>query len=63
MMLMGCVLTFAFKFAIGEDRYLYFTVNQLVFGALSYPGTDRRVKPWALMRVPLPDNGTKVILR
>ena len=50
------------QFAIGEDGYLYFTVNQLVFSALSYPGTDRRVKPWALMRVALPNNGTKVSL-
>ena len=62
MMLMGCVLTFAFKFAIGEDGYLYFTVNQLVFSSLTYPGTDRRVKPWALMRVALPNNGTKPLL-
>ena len=58
----ACLLTMI-KFAVGEDGYLYFTVNQLVFSALTYPGTDRRVKPWALMRVPLPNNGTKVILR
>lgn len=57
------VLTIVLQFAVGEDGYLYFTVNQLVFSALSYPGTDRRVKPWALMRVALPNNGTKVRLQ
>ncbi|TKA30453.1 hypothetical protein B0A50_02680 [Salinomyces thailandicus] len=46
-------------FSTGTDGYLYFTVNQLVFGPLTYPGTDRRQKPWALFRVPLPNNGTK----
>jgi len=51
------------QFSVAEDGYLYFTVNQLVFSALSYPGTDRRVKPWALMRVALPSNGTKPLLR
>ena len=51
------------QFSVAEDGYLYFTVNQLVFSALSYPGTDRRVKPWALMRVALPNNGTKPLLR
>ena len=59
---MGYLLTFYSEFAVGEDGYLYFTVNQLVFSALSYPGTDRRVKPWVLMRVPLPNDGTKVTL-
>lgn len=46
-------------FATGFDGYLYFTNNQLVFGSGFYPGTDRRVKPFSLWRVPLPGNGTK----
>lgn len=47
----------------GTDGYLYFTVNQLVFGSLTYPGTDRRVKPFGLFRAPLPFNATKPLLR
>lgn len=54
--------TFTCQFAVAEDGYIYFTVNQLVFSALTYPGTDRRVKPWALFRAPLPNNGTKISL-
>lgn len=45
--------------SIGFDGYLYFTVNQLVYGPLTYPGTDRRQKPYSLWRVKLPGNGTK----
>lgn len=45
-----------------SGHYLYFTVNQLVFGTGFYPGTDRQVKPFALFRVPLPNNGSKVLL-
>ena len=43
--------------------YLYFTCNQLVFGPGEYPGTDRRKKPFALFRVPLPNNATTPLLR
>ncbi|QIW98904.1 hypothetical protein AMS68_004422 [Peltaster fructicola] len=49
--------------SVGTDGYLYFTNNQLVFGKLSYPGTDRRKKPFSLWRAKLPNNGTKVLLR
>ncbi|KAH7139346.1 major royal jelly protein-domain-containing protein [Dendryphion nanum] len=49
--------------SIASDGYLYFTNNQLAFSAGFYPGTDRRVKPFALMRVRLPDNGTRVFLQ
>ena len=45
------------------SSYLYFTVNQLCFGAGFYPGTDRTVRPYVVMRVKLPNNGTKVILK
>ncbi|KAJ9148303.1 major royal jelly protein [Pleurostoma richardsiae] len=49
-------------FSTGLDGYLYFTVNQLHLSPSSYPGTDRRVRPWALFRAKLPDGGTKVSL-
>ncbi|KAF7845942.1 hypothetical protein BT93_L5866 [Corymbia citriodora subsp. variegata] len=46
----------------GSDGYLYFTSNQLCFGPLNWPGTDNRVRPFALFRAKLPNNGTKVNL-
>ena len=49
-------------FSTATDGYLYFTVNQLVFGSGFYPGTDRRVRPFALFRAPLPNNATKPLL-
>ena len=49
-------------FSVGFDGYLYFTNNQLAFGPGFYPGTDRRMRPFSLLRVPLPGNGTKPIL-
>ncbi|KAK5707109.1 hypothetical protein LTR17_020981 [Elasticomyces elasticus] len=48
--------------SVGTDGYLYFTVNQLSVGTGFYPGTDRRVRPFAVMRAKLPGNGTKVLL-
>jgi hypothetical protein len=48
---------------VGTDGYLYFTVNQLVFGTNTCPGTDRRKRPFAVFRVKLPNGGTKVLLR
>ncbi|EMC96044.1 hypothetical protein BAUCODRAFT_514583 [Baudoinia panamericana UAMH 10762] len=48
--------------SVSTNGYLYFTCNQLAFGTGFYPGTDRRQKPFALFRVKLPNNGTKVIL-
>ena len=47
-------------FATGFDGYLYFTNNQLVFGAAFFPGTDRRQRPFSVLRVPLPNGGSKV---
>jgi len=48
--------------SVGMDGYLYFTENQLWRSKSFYPGTDRRVKPYKLFRVPLPNNGSKVLL-
>ncbi|KAK1815722.1 hypothetical protein LTR12_009909 [Friedmanniomyces endolithicus] len=47
-----------------SGHYLYFTVNQLDFGPGFYSnaGADRRRRPFALFRVPLPGNATKVLL-
>ncbi|KAL8927348.1 MAG: hypothetical protein Q9172_001427 [Xanthocarpia lactea] len=49
-------------FAVANDGYVYFTVNQLWRTKSYYPGTDRRVKPWVLFRTKCPGNGTKVNL-
>lgn len=46
--------------SVGTDGYLYFTVNQLNFSPQTWPGTDRRIKPYVLFRAKLPNNGTKV---
>ncbi|KAK4549005.1 hypothetical protein LTR36_008778 [Oleoguttula mirabilis] len=48
--------------ATTTNGYLYFTVNQLVYSPLTYPGTDRRKRPFALFRVPLINNATRPIL-
>ncbi|KAF1356518.1 major royal jelly protein-domain-containing protein [Delphinella strobiligena] len=44
------------------DGYLYWTVNQLCFSPMIWPGTDNRVRPFGLFRAKLPGNGTKVLL-
>ncbi|KAK5138009.1 hypothetical protein LTR08_005806 [Meristemomyces frigidus] len=44
------------------NGWLYFTVNQLLFGPATFPGTDRRQRPFALFRVPLINNATKPLL-
>lgn len=49
-------------FSTGFDGYLYFTNNQLYLMASFYPCTDRRQKPYALLRVPLPEGGSKPLL-
>ncbi|KAJ4382207.1 hypothetical protein N0V86_002539 [Didymella sp. IMI 355093] len=49
--------------SVASDGYLYFTDNQLAFSKSFYPGTDRRVRPFALFRVKLPGNGTRVDLQ
>ena len=48
--------------AVAADGYLYFTENQLWRTPSHFPGTERRVKPYALVRAKLPGNGTKVQL-
>lgn len=48
--------------SVANDGYLYFTVNQLNFASSTFPGTDRRVRPFALFRVKLPNGGSKVSL-
>lgn len=47
-------------FSTGVDGYLYFTENQLWRLPSYQGGVDKRVKPYALFRVQLPNNGTKV---
>ncbi|EXJ83668.1 hypothetical protein A1O1_07292 [Capronia coronata CBS 617.96] len=42
--------------------YLYFTENQLWRAPAQQGGVDRRVKPYALFRVPLLNNATKIQL-
>jgi hypothetical protein len=49
--------------SVGTDGYLYFTVNQLCFSESFFPGTDRRVRPFALFRAKLPNGGSKVLLK
>ena len=48
--------------AVGTDGYIYFTENQLERSPSFFPGTDRRVKPYALFRAKLPNGGSKVLL-
>ncbi|PSN66917.1 major royal jelly protein [Corynespora cassiicola Philippines] len=48
--------------SIANDGYLYFTVNQLHLSSGFWPGTDRRQKPFVLMRAKVPGNGTRVSL-
>ncbi len=48
--------------AVATDGYLYFTENQLWRTPSHFPGTERRVRPFALFRAKLPGNGTKVQL-
>ncbi|KAE9982364.1 hypothetical protein BLS_006207 [Venturia inaequalis] len=46
--------------SVGFDGYLYFTENQLWLSPQYWFGKERRVKPWSLWRVKLPNGGTKV---
>ncbi|KAI9761535.1 MAG: hypothetical protein M4579_000926 [Chaenotheca gracillima] len=48
--------------SVSNDGYLYFTENQLWRAPMFQGGVDRRVKPFALFKVKLPGNGTKVSL-
>lgn len=51
-------INFVDRFALLNDT-IYFVVNQLMYTPLTYPGTDRRVKPYVLFAYPL-DNGTNI---
>lgn len=46
--------------SIGEDGYLYFNINQLMFSPGLHNGTDQRIFPGAILRVKCPGNGTKI---
>lgn len=45
---------------IANNDYLYFTENQLWRSPGYWNGTDRRVKPFVLFRVPTADGGHRV---
>lgn len=47
--------------SVATDGYLYFTENQLWRGPGYNGGVDKRVKPFVLFRVQLPNNGTKIV--
>lgn len=46
---------------VGFDGYLYFTQNQLWRRPVHWFGEERREVPYSVFRVPLPNNGTKVV--
>lgn len=48
--------------SVGADGYIYFTENQNWRRPGEWEGVDRRVKPYSLYRVPLPDRGKKIDL-
>lgn len=48
--------------SVATDGYIYFIENQLWRLPLFFPGTDRRVRPYSLFRVKVPDNGSKILL-
>ncbi|MCJ1389767.1 hypothetical protein MMC18_002624 [Xylographa bjoerkii] len=51
------------SFCVAVDGGLYFMENQLWRTKGHWPGVERRVRPYAVVfRVPLPGNGTKVLL-
>ena len=43
-----------------SNQYLYFVENQLWRSPSYFPGTDRRVKPYVLYRVPTTDGEQRV---
>ena len=49
--------------SVSTDGFLYFTENQLFRGPSQQGGVDRRVRPFVLYRVPLPNGGKKIELR
>jgi sugar lactone lactonase YvrE len=46
--------------SVAEDGYLYFTSNQFTRQPQLNNGTDYRIKPFGVFRVPLLNNATKV---
>lgn len=50
-------------FSVTEDGYIYWVNDQYWRTPTYYPQTDRRVKPFSLMRVKCPDGGKKVLLK
>ncbi|XP_072161355.1 uncharacterized protein [Bemisia tabaci] len=57
-------INFAYAFSVGTDGYLYFTVNQLNYLGVAYPGrgplgVDRRQRPFACFRIKLPGGAIK----
>jgi len=46
--------------SVAADGYLYFTENQLWRSPAYNGGVDKRVKPYVLFRVQLPNGGTKI---
>jgi hypothetical protein len=53
--------------SVSADGYLYFTENQSFLtpsqGGGGGGGVDKRVKPYKLYRVPLPNGGKKIVLK
>ncbi|CAF9939746.1 MAG: hypothetical protein HETSPECPRED_001878 [Heterodermia speciosa] len=50
-------------FSVTEDGYIYWVNDQYWRTPTFYPQTDRREKPFTLMRVKCPDGGKKVLLK
>ena len=55
-------ILFPDSLAVTPDGYLYFTVNQIPYQPLYNDGVDLRVPPGALLRVKLPNGGSKIEL-
>ena len=55
-------IIFPDSLAVTPDGYLYFTVNQTPYSPLYNNGTDLRIPPGALLRVKLPNGGSKIQL-
>lgn len=49
--------------SVSADGYLYFTENQPFLTPSQQGGVDKRVKPYKLYRVPLPNGGKKIVLK
>jgi hypothetical protein len=49
--------------SVNTDGYLFFTENQMFNAPSQQGGVDKRVKPYKLYRVPLPNGGKKIMLK